>query len=279
MSVSSLEGGNLTLGELSISNERYSRANGYVPSQATFSSSLTSTSLNVNDISSNIFTIEGSPNYSLYSGGGNLVVGSTNGNAGITLASSGGEQAQITVPANGVVQLSSLTVGNNTGISSASGTVLNLTSASVGLINGAFGTSLSVPSSNVLSISNGGGEIICGTVNSQSFTGGIASGEVTFTNPLSLPEGESSFSCQIPYYPYNKSSANLTGISIITSLINTNGFVFVTTNNLQYTNGDDFSTLIFNCWFPYTSSSILEGIYWQIIKGQQTTTVVTQLSP
>jgi hypothetical protein len=73
MSVSSLENGNLTLGNLTINNSQYAEASGYVPSQTVISSNKTGTNLNTGGaLTANSLTITG--NQLLFTGGGNTVI-------------------------------------------------------------------------------------------------------------------------------------------------------------------------------------------------------------
>ena len=100
MSLATLENQDLTLSSLTISNAEYSNVSGYVPSQASFTSSKTSTSLNVNTVSAVSQVI--APSFQLSLGGSttskpalstnsanNMVVSTATG-AGLTLSSNNG---------------------------------------------------------------------------------------------------------------------------------------------------------------------------------------------
>jgi hypothetical protein len=170
MSVQSLNGQFLTLGDLTISNERFSRADGYVASSAGFYSNLTGTSLTAPYLNME----------------------------------------------NGVV------------IQSSAGDILNISSASIGIINGAFGTSLYVPASNELSISGGQGKLIAGT-----YSGGIGA----LVEVLSIPTLTSNASANLPNQQ-------------IPEFIGTSGSAYTAT-----VNGPGYNSLVFTVSFVSATST------------------------
>jgi hypothetical protein len=169
MSVSSLEGGFLTLGDLTISNERFSRANGYVASTAGFYSNLTGTVLTVPYL---------------------------NMENGVVLETTAGR--------------------------------LNISAGTISMLNGSFGTSLSVPASNVLAVSGGAGEVIA-----ASYSGGAGA----YAAPITIPSLTSN------------ASADLSNV-VIANFIGSANSAYIAA-----VNGPGYNSLVFTVSFVSATSS------------------------
>ena len=283
MSVQSLNGGNLTLGNLTISNERYRNAIGYVASSSSFTSSLNGTSMDISgQLSASSLKLG---NTYLDPAGTSLeTLNITAGSVGLI---NGGIGVSLEVPAENTlaisggagylncysINLNEILLQDGASISS-DGNVININTPSLGLISSLGSVTFNTMGANLLSISEG-----AATVNARQFTGGIACGEVTFTNPITVAQGEGEFSFQIPFYPYEKLGTNLAGICVQTNALSSDGFLFVTSNDLSYVDGEDFCTLYVYTWLPFTTSTTFEGVYWSVIQGTQSTATVTQILP